>query len=188
MIKEELNKKKNREHVKKYREKNKEKIAQKNHEYYMKNKAKFRGYFKEYCEKHKNDPEFIKKRKEYARKTYQKNREKRLLNNKKYYENHKEKFFEYYKEYNKKRNNESKKFAEKVKTRWNEEEINIVLEEYMNYSKIIDIAKKVKRTNASVSNMITKLRKEGRIPNEFRNKRRNTELLSEDKSERNIAS
>jgi len=94
---------------------------------------------------------------------------------KKYHKNNKEKINEYNKKYSKKYNNESKKFAEKVKTRWNEEDINIVLEEFMNYSKIADIAKKVKRTNASVSSMIKRLRKKGRIPNDFRNKKNNYE-------------
>ena len=91
---------------------------------------------------------------------------------KKYHKNNKEKINEYNKKYSKKLNNQTKKFAEKIYTKWDEEDINIVLEEFMNYSKIADIAKKVKRTNASVSSMIKRLRKKGRIPKDFRNKKK----------------
>lgn len=98
-----------------YREKNRELLAQKSKEYKENNKEKILQQNKEYKEKNKERDK--EKNKEYSKRHREKNKEKIAQSKKEYYENNKEKRREYFREYKKKRKATDKLYFLKEKYR-----------------------------------------------------------------------
>lgn len=98
-----------------YREKNRELLAQKNKEYKERNKEKILLQNKEYKEKNKERDK--EKNKEYSKRHREKNKEKLAQAKKEYYEANKEKRLEYFREYKKKRKETDKLYFLKEKYR-----------------------------------------------------------------------
>lgn len=98
-----------------YREKNRELLAQKNKEYKERNKEKISQQNKEYKENNKERDK--EKRKEDSKRYRDKNKEKLALSKKEYYEANKEKRREYFREYKKNRKQNDKLYFLKEKYR-----------------------------------------------------------------------
>lgn len=98
-----------------YREKNRELLAQKKKEYKERNKEKILLQNKEYKEKNKERDK--EKNKEYSKRHREKNKEKLAQAKKEYYEANKEKRREYFREYKKKRKETDKLYFLKEKYR-----------------------------------------------------------------------
>lgn len=63
------------------------------------NKEQSNNWQREYYQKRKNDPDYLKRKREAAKKYYEKNKDKCLLRGKKYFKDNKEKYNKYRREY-----------------------------------------------------------------------------------------
>lgn len=164
MTPEEL-KEKRKEYRKRYYQKHKESILQRNREYRNKNADKFKEYSKEYAKRYyqRNREKIIENKKEQYKQYYQRNREKRIEYGRGYFQQNREKIIEKTSEHNINRNNISRLSANNHRQLWDPAQEEILIKLYKRNTPHEEIATQLSRTIEAIRSRIKRLKKLGKL-------------------------